>query len=233
MCKYSYIFLGHSSRETTILWKWMEEVEERFLKVSCPEIGKDPKFLNGYMKNTPYDGSYLFLSYEFFTSSGLKHCNVLVQIGYGILLSNEVSSNLFSQVYKTARCATKDFKAPRGGLAPVLPSFCPSSSNQPNVVLVIPLQGRYKAMQRFMESYEKNFLHPHAAHRLGSPGATSVELVIVLLGGVNDELGLNDAASNLLKNYQNTYGTSLIRYHVAATGDRGFSRGAGKKTLLK
>jgi len=222
------LFLGHSGREKSILWKWMAEVEERFLKESCLDLGKDPKFVNGYLKNTPYDGTYLFLTYEFFTSNGLKHCNLLVQVGHGILLSNVVSADLLSRVHKSTKCSAKDGKPSKLGLAPPLPSFCPSPADQPAVVVVIPLQGRYKAMQRFMDRYEKNFLHPHVRSRWGSSESPPIQLVIVLLGGNNDELGLNDAASNLLKNFQNTYGTSLIRYHVAASGDRVFSRGAGK-----
>ena len=206
----------------------MTEAEERFLKKSCPALGKDPQFSNGYLKITPYDGVYLSITYKSFSSRGLDYCSLLIQVGYGVLLSNDDSATLLSQVYKESKCASPIVKARNGGLALPLPSFCRSSIKPPNVVLIIPLQGRYKAMQHFMELYEKNFLLPRSRSLSSSPDTAKVQLIIVLLGETKDELGLNDAAANLLKNYQRTYGSSLIRYHMAASGDRDFSRGAGK-----
>ena len=202
----------------------MTEAQERFLKESCPMLGKDPQFANAYLKSSPLDGVYLSITYKAYSSSGLNYCNLMVQVAYGITLSSELDSNLTAHVDAVKNNCNKGFES----VSLQLPLSC-SFPDHPRVVFVIPLQGRYRAMERFMERYEKDFLMSQNRLSFGFSGFPIVQLVIVLLRGGNDDLGLNDAASNLLKGYQDKYGPDHIRYHVANTGGRAFSRGAGKR----
>ena len=199
-------------------------MKERFVRETCPELGKDPQFVNGYLKTPVGDGVYLSMTYRGYDSGGAKHCNVLVEANYGVTLFNEVGANL-SQALLNAACSTSVNQLEKKQSPPSL-----QCSIQDRVVMIIPLSGRYKAMKRFLERYERDFFKP--LDRTGLlPGFTSrfsVQLVIVLLSGEGDELGLSDAAANLLRSYQRAYGSHLLRYHIADTEGRAFSRGAGK-----
>lgn len=107
----------------------------------------------------------------------------------------------------------------------------PPGSKVDQVLFVIPLQGRYNTLERFMQSYEKNFLIPIHSGTVSDPLTGNVQLVFVIFESVSgDDLGINRATVLLIKSYQKTYGTDLLRYHLVSDSDRKFSRGAGRCT---
>jgi len=184
-------------------------------------------------------------------SCGLCSCLTHVQVSYGVTLLNEgegpivehprllqllQKSNSYAGLFKPRRGMWKmphmtDTGGPQvfpdeAALLP--PEPVPRASND-RIVFVIPLEGRYRTLERFMENYERNFLIP-LSHGGASPGfGSSVQLAIVLFEpGNGDDSGLNRATIRLLDSYQKSYNSDLIRYHTITESSRKFSRGAGK-----
>lgn len=241
---------GHSKVEKEAIAAMLSDIEEVLLKQSCPKFPPNVQLNYAYMQYGSLEGVRIITVHRSSAGSTIKFCRTTSQWTYGITLFGEgdlplgnhklLRASLKSSVGLLGR-AVGDLLGVReenedhpGAGRPNIPKALlePMAIQPPDsissadhrIIFIIPLQGRYRALEQFMESYEKNFLKQA---KLG--GKYNVQLAIVLLGNdeQGDDLGLNRASAHLLRSYQNIYGSNLLRYHVASTGDRSFSRGAG------
>nr|CAB3230912.1 chondroitin sulfate synthase 1-like [Phallusia mammillata] len=240
---------GHSNREQGALKKYLSEIEDQLIKIACPNFplnGK--KFSHGYLQ-AAHNGFHVVTTHHG-ENCGYCNCHTHAQISYGVTLLEEVNTTIDGYVNSTLYVKRQDsfggifgagqekrwkpvnveeinksrFKHEAIQKAPDKPLGVESAK----IVFVIPLQGRYNTLERFMSSYEKNFLIPQQSGTMGDPLSDNVQLVIVIFESVSgDDLGINRATALLIKSYQKQYGTDLLRYHVVSDSDRKFSRGAG------
>lgn len=222
----------------------LAEIESNLMQISCPNFPSNVQLNYGYIQTGSLEGVRIVTVHRSSAGSTIKFCRTISQISYGVVMSHEdesifqrheslrkalaPSGGIFKRAVKDILAAGDDGNTVDRGHNPLVP--LPSEKHgHGKIIFVIPLQGRYRALELFMERYERDFLLPslkdgRLSHNL------QVQLAIVLLGNDDqgDDLGLNLASAHLLRSYQNTYGSELLRYHVASTGDRGFSRGAGE-----
>ncbi|XP_039250786.2 chondroitin sulfate synthase 1-like [Styela clava] len=247
---------GHSKVEKEAIASLLSDIEGGLLKQSCPQFPPNVQLNYAYMQYGSLEGVKIITVHRSSAGSTIKFCRTASQWSYGVTLFGEgdlplgntklLKTALKSSVGLLGRAVgdllgvreenedvpgggrNKFPKAPRELPALIPPDTIPSANHR--IIFVIPLQGRYRALEQFMESYEKDFLKPaQDSANANVVDTRNVQLAIVLLGNdeQGDDLGLNRASAHLLRSYQNTYGSSLLRYHVASTGDRSFSRGAG------
>ena len=229
------------------------DIESNLMPISCPNFPTNVQLSYGYMQYGSLEGVRVTTIHRSSAGSTIKFCRTVSQISYGVTFFQELDNLL--QKHESLRRAMAPLKGileramgdilaggendnSRGkilkdnqGNDPVYPPVS-LPYQQGKVIFVIPLQGRYRALELFMERYERDFLKPAQSNNGRLSNGLQVQLAIALLGNDDqgDDLGLNLASAHLLKSYQNAYGLELIRYHVATTGDRAFSRGAGKQS---
>lgn len=238
---------GHSSVEKAAIADMLVDIEGNLMQISCPNFPSNVQLNYGYIQTGSLEGFRVVTVHRSSAGSTIKFCRTISQMSYGVVMSQEEESifqrheslrkalnpsgSLLERAMKDILAGGENDDHDRNMIDHGHYSLMPIQSAMHiygKIIFVIPLQGRYRALELFMERYERDFLIPAQKNGKISDNL-QVQLAIVLLGNDDqgDDLGLNLASAHLLKSYQNTYGSELLRYHVASTGDRGFSRGAG------
>uniref|UniRef100_F6ZQD4 Hexosyltransferase n=1 Tax=Ciona intestinalis TaxID=7719 RepID=F6ZQD4_CIOIN len=213
---------GHQGKEQPTLLKYLSEIENGILKKSCPHLSSNPQFTHGYLWVLPQHGAFISVAHKGLVKGEYSYCTTHVQehlilffVMFFVLRQSLVGYFVGEEIPPARKRLHHHSNTMVRYQEPVLPVSFDSSKDR--VLFVIPLHGRYRALELFMERYKRDFLNP----------LKNVQLVIVLLGARGDEHDMNRASAYLLHSYQQEFGTSLIRYHIADTGKRQFSRGAG------
>nr|XP_002130637.1 chondroitin sulfate synthase sqv-5 isoform X1 [Ciona intestinalis] len=237
---------GHQGKEQPTLLKYLSEIENGILKKSCPHLSSNPQFTHGYLWVLPQHGAFISVAHKGLVKGEYSYCTTHVQVSFAVTLLGEkdhplsehplIAPSLVKRQSLVGYFVGEEIPPARKRLhhhsntmvryqEPVLPVSFDSSKDR--VLFVIPLHGRYRALELFMERYKRDFLNPLKEGKIANTLSGNVQLVIVLLGARGDEHDMNRASAYLLHSYQQEFGTSLIRYHIADTGKRQFSRGAG------
>lgn len=251
LMKGDILFPGHSKVEKNMIKTLLADIEGSLLHQACPNFPPNVHFNYGYLQHGTLEGVKVVTVHRSTAGSTIKYCRTVSQMTYAVTMFGEDSPLKNHKKMKAvieSQQGIHDFfgvrdnpvlNGPAGAGArhkyqaavPLQNSFSTFPSRSSKIIITIPLQGRYRALEQFMDNYEKNFLKP-ALHTsvFDRDIQYNVQLAIVLLGNdeQGDDLGLNRAAAHLLRSYQMTYGLQLVHYHMASTGDRSFSRGAGK-----
>ncbi|XP_076812563.1 chondroitin sulfate synthase 1-like [Clavelina lepadiformis] len=230
---------GHSEHEQAALLRYLFEIESYNHQKSCPGFGKESQFVHGYLKVASGEGLILATTHRTYAGGKLRYCFTLAQASFGLIFLSENGLGGLSRKLKSflktsdlpdslickesdfdKSLSSKDFKT---GTEVAESAMCHKPVSADRVVFVIPLLGRYQALEQFMSRYESEFLRNRESK------SSRVLLVVILFGNNDndDELGLNRAALHLLKSYQKLYGPDLLQYHVANGDNHKFSRGAG------